>query len=89
MPKTNDVLSNPAIQAAVTQAAYQTLISLYPAQKVLFDKAQSGFLNTLRKDLLAQLATIRGTAVGYLVASTILSNRSLDHSQDKITYTPI
>ncbi|CAM2705313.1 unnamed protein product [Rotaria socialis] len=57
MPKTNDVLFNPAIQAAVTQAAYQTLISLYPAQKVLFDKAQSGFLNTLRKDLLAQLAT--------------------------------
>ncbi|CAF3650949.1 unnamed protein product [Rotaria socialis] len=57
MPKTNDVLFNPAIQAAVNQAAYQTLISLYPAQKVLFDKAQSGFLNTLRKDLLAQLAT--------------------------------
>ncbi|CAF3736180.1 unnamed protein product [Rotaria socialis] len=60
MPKTNDVLFNPAIQAAVTQAAYQTLVSLYPAQKVLFDKAQSGFLNTLRKDLLAQLATSEG-----------------------------
>ncbi|CAF2106623.1 unnamed protein product [Rotaria magnacalcarata] len=89
MPKTNDVLSNPAVEAAVTAAAYQTLVSLYPTQKTLFDEAQSGFLNTRKKDLLSQLATVRGTAVGYLVASTILSNRRSDHSQDKGVYTPI
>ncbi|CAF5021024.1 unnamed protein product, partial [Rotaria magnacalcarata] len=50
MPKTNDVLSNPAVEAAVTAAAYQTLVSLYPTQKTLFDEAQSGFLNTRKKD---------------------------------------
>jgi len=85
----NEALPSPAMEAAVTEAAYRTLISLYPTQKTLFEEAQSGFLKTLRKDLLGQLAIVRGTVVGYLVASTILENRKFDHSQDQINYSPI
>lgn len=63
--------------AAVAQAAHDTLVALYPSQKSSFDKLLADDLNEIR-DVEAQW---RGTALGTRAAAAILALRTNDGSQ--------
>jgi hypothetical protein len=68
--------SDASLNAAVAEAAYTTLVSLYPYQKPTFDSA----LATALQNIPLQ-AEIDGMAVGLTVANAILAARANDGSQ--------
>jgi hypothetical protein len=78
-----NVAPDASIDAAVAQAAHDTLAALYPSQQAIFDA-----------DLTADLAAIPagpaqdGAAVGQFVAAQILAARQNDGSSDPMMYTP-
>ncbi|OAI51551.1 hypothetical protein AYO44_17075 [Planctomycetaceae bacterium SCGC AG-212-F19] len=65
-----------SITAAVAEAAYTTLVSLYPYQKPYFDTQLAASLQGIPLQ-----AEIDGMAVGMTVANTILAARANDGSQ--------
>src|SRR5262249_31065953 len=76
--------TNASIDAAVAQAAHDTLIALYPSQIAAFDAALKQTLarvpNGTREN--------RGIAVGQFVAQRILQVRANDGANLPMSYTP-
>lgn len=70
--------------AAVAQAARDTLVALYPSQTADFDDALAQTLARVTKPL----ARIKGQLIGKLVAKAILTSRINDGSDTMMTYTP-
>jgi Vanadium chloroperoxidase N-terminal domain len=73
-----------SIEAAVAQAAHDTMVSLYPQQKPMFDGALAVALADIPPGRARQ-----GCAVGRAVAANILAARANDGSADPMPYTPI
>jgi hypothetical protein len=88
MPATNDVQIEAATNAAIMEAAYQTLYALYPKQRVIFDAIRAEYIKQMKTDGNKPVAIIKGIFVGDLVASFILAARQNDGSQDNKAYTP-
>jgi membrane-associated phospholipid phosphatase len=76
--------ANASLAAAVTAAAHQVLINLYPNQTATFDTAESAALGSIPDSL----AKIDGIAVGEAAATQILAARSNDGSKTKVSYLP-
>jgi hypothetical protein len=64
-------------QAAIAQAAHDTLVTLYPSQKPTFDELLAEDLDEIRD----KHAQRRGTALGSRAAAAILALRANDGSQ--------
>ncbi|CAF1181624.1 unnamed protein product [Didymodactylos carnosus] len=82
--KTNKQLQQ-AVEAAIGQAANDTLCQLYPKQKYLITFALQSFLQGIP----AGRAKRNGIKVGRKIAKKILISRENDGSNQTITYTPI
>jgi hypothetical protein len=67
---------NASIDAAVAEAAHETLVSLYPYQRATFDAELASSLHGI-----PLIPAIEGVAVGYLVAHYTLAVRANDGSQ--------
>jgi hypothetical protein len=72
-----------SIEAAVAQAAHDTLVALYPHQSAMFDEALDNALENIPPGRARQ-----GVAVGQAVAANILKVRKNDGSQLVGTYIP-
>jgi len=75
---------NVSLDAAVAQAAADTLSSLYPKQASVFSAALTAYLAPLK----SAVAMNNGIQIGHTVASDILYVRQLDGSGYSGTYTP-
>ena len=71
-------------EAAVVSAAYETLISIFPAQKATFDTKYGAALAAIPDGQ----AETDGVNAGKAAASQILSLRATDGSSTTVTYTP-
>src|SRR5262249_44028342 len=71
-----------AIDAAVAQAAHDTLVQLYPSQKTMFDAALSNTLASVPDGR----GEARGIVVGQYVAAAILAARANDGSDATSQY---
>ncbi len=68
-----------SVDAAIAQAAHDTLVALYPAQAAAMDELLAEDLNQIQ--LLNKHAVPRGIAVGRRVAAAILTQHANDGSQ--------
>ena len=75
--------SNTSLDAAVAQAAHDTLVALFPSQSVSFDAKLLADLNALPDGGKAE-----GIAVGQRAAAAILANRANDGSDPVSQATP-
>jgi len=75
---------NASVDAAVAQAAHDTLVALFPSQTASFDAALTQTFRRVRDGHQEE----RGIAVGHLVAQRILSARAHDGSDVPGSYTP-
>ncbi len=66
-----------SMHAAIAQAAHDTLVALYPSQKLSFDELLAEDLDQIRD----RQAQRRGTALGSRAADAILALRTSDGSQ--------
>jgi hypothetical protein len=73
-----------SVDAAVGQAAHDTLVSLYPDQTATFDAALTQTLAREKK----LVARLKGQMIGKMTAKAILMNRANDGSGATMTYTP-
>lgn len=73
-----------SFDAAVSQAAHDTLVDLYPAQRATIDAALTAAL----AKILDGKAETDGIALGSAAADAILAERANDHSRDPQTFTP-
>ena len=73
-----------SIDAAVAEAAYTTLLSLYPYQKPYFDTQLAASLQNI-----PTTSEIEGLAVGQTVADAILAARANDGSQTDAAGQPV
>jgi membrane-associated phospholipid phosphatase len=71
-------------EAAASQAAYDTLLALYPSQKALFDVTLAQTLGSIDNGS----AKAHGREVGRAAARAILDWRANDGSSVMMTYTP-
>jgi hypothetical protein len=89
MPNMNNVNKESAVNAAIMEAAYQTLYALYPKQQTTFDAIRKQYLNQLKTDGNKQVGITKGIFVGQLISAFILTLRQNDNSQLNVPYTPI
>jgi hypothetical protein len=75
---------NASDDAAVAQAAHDTMVALYPHQQAFIDQALAQTLSRLPNDT----RTARGLAVGRYVAQQILQSRANDGSDVPGVYVP-
>lgn len=73
-----------SLDAAVATAAHDTLVALYPRQKVMFDLALDAYLKPIK----SKSAANRGSAIGRAAARTILQRRQNDRSNAMMMYYP-
>jgi hypothetical protein len=73
-----------SLDAAVAQAAHDTLAALYPAQAATFQRELTAYLSAIRKSG----PRASGVALGQLVAERILRARQNDGSELNPPYTP-
>jgi hypothetical protein len=85
VPNMGGVSKQPAAVAAIMEAAYQTLLVLYPQQQTMFDAVHAAYLKQLPTNI---VAVTNGILIGQLFAFFILSNRANDKSQVNGVYTP-
>jgi len=74
-----------SVEAAAVGAAYQTLVTLLPEQRALFDTQLTSSLAEISDSLTAEA---EGLAFGQLVADQILALRTNDGSEDNTPYSP-
>jgi len=86
---TNAVSKRCGMTAAILEAAYQTLSSLYPKQRPIFDAAYRLHLDQTKNCTQAQTEISMGLTVGHLTASFILENRASDGSNSNDYYTSL
>jgi hypothetical protein len=79
MPK---VSAGPAVRAAIAQAARDTLVVMFPSQRVTFDAALQADLKTI----VNKYARNNGVAIGSKAAAKILALRSNDGSEHAEPY---
>ena len=72
-------------RAAMTAAAYHTLVALYPQQTEEFDEALDRWLDKIRRGE----SRTKGLELGRRVAQAILAERANDGSDDPGNYTPV
>jgi hypothetical protein len=89
MPNVKNVEKNSATNAAIMEAAYQTLSALYSIQQPIFYAVRTQYLNQLESNGNNQGAITIGVIAGKIIAAFILASRQNDNSQLNITYTPI
>jgi hypothetical protein len=75
---------NASDDAAVAQAAHDTMVAMYPNQQALIDAALTQTMNRLPTGTFTE----RGRAVGQYVAQQILQSRANDGSQIPGSYVP-
>src|SRR5256714_987739 len=75
-----------SIEAAVSAAAHDALVALYPAPTAVASLNAS--YDSALATLPAGYATDAGVAVGQTAAAAMLALRANDHSSDPMTYTP-
>jgi hypothetical protein len=73
-----------SIDAAVAQAAHDTLVAMYPKQEALFDEA---FVEAIAG--IPQGRASQGLVVGQIAAANILAARANDGTQADQTYDPL
>jgi hypothetical protein len=73
-----------SIDAAVAQAAHDTLVSLYPYQKATFDQELASSLKGI-----PLIPAVEGVIVGHVVANYVLAVRSHDGSQKDAVGQPV
>jgi hypothetical protein len=73
-----------SVDAAVGQAAHDTLVALYPSQAATFGAALDTTLSRVTK----MSSRMKGQMIGKLVAQIILASRIADGSDATTTYTP-
>lgn len=88
MPATNNVPIRPSIDAAITEAAFQTLSCMYPKQQRIFTAVRNAYLVRIPSNIIKQNAINRGIFIGRFIADSILKNRTDDGSQINQTYIP-
>ena len=84
----NVALKTSGMTAAIIEAAYQTLSSLYPKQRPIFDAVYRFHLNQTRNSSDAHTEIIMGLTVGRLTASFIVDGRASDGSNAFDYYIP-
>jgi hypothetical protein len=72
------------IDAAIGQAAHDTLVSVYPKQASVFDADLTDWLG----DLPDSTSVRRGIALGKTVAQACMNSRANDHSDAMMNYSP-
>ena len=88
LPTLNHVPKRPAMKAAIMEAAYKTLYTLYPMQRPMFDTIRTAYFKKTRKPGRQSNAIRTGIVIGQKIASTILKARENDGSKSNVTYTP-
>ena len=88
MPNTKHVDKQTAVNAAIMEAAYQTLRCMYPKQRAIFDEVRQQYRNELKTNGNKQVAIQTGILVGRLISESILTRRQYDNSQLNMSYTP-
>jgi hypothetical protein len=73
-----------SVDAAVAEAAYTTLVSLYPAKKSVFDAAYDAHMNQIQD----KKAKKEGKEIGKIAAKAILSERKKDGWNTEVPYNP-
>ena len=89
LPDLDGVPKRSGTDAAIMEAAYQSLCALYPKQRPIFDAVRSDFLKRIRSTSDSSYGLQKGIAVGQLIARFILNQRQNDGSQTNTVYTPI
>ena len=89
LPSTANIPKEPAISAAVMEAAYQTLYAMYPKQRPIFDAVRAVYLTNLKANAKHRVGIYRGIVVGRETAQFILKKRQYDGSEQLGTYVPI
>ena len=74
-----------SVDAAVAQAAHDTLVALYPSRASIFDAKLAGDLAAVPDGPGERF----GVALGKLTAKLVLDDRLDDGSADVVTYTPL
>ncbi|CAF1614509.1 unnamed protein product [Adineta ricciae] len=89
MPDTNSVFKESAVNAAIMEAAYQTLYALYPKQRPIFDAVRKAYLKQQKTDGNKQAGINGGVLIGQIIAAFILADRENDGSKVDKAYTLI
>jgi hypothetical protein len=89
MPNVKNVAKESATDAAIMEAAYQTLLSLYSKQQPIFDAVRTEYLKQLSSNGNNEGPIVIGIVVGKLISAYILGSRQHDNSQLNMSYTPI
>ena len=88
LPSVDDVPKEPTMTVAIVEAAYQTLYTLYPKQRTLFDAIRTAYLNKIQERSPPLSAINKGVTIGQAVARAVLKARDNDGSNATATYTP-
>ena len=89
MPNIGNVHKQSAVNAAIMEAAYQTLRAMYPQQQAIFDAVRKQYRSQLKNDGNKRGAITIGIRVGQLISAFILASRQNDNSEADMSYTPI
>jgi hypothetical protein len=89
LPNITGVPSGLATDAAVMEAAYQTLYAMYPKQRPIFDAVRAVHVSRLGTNTSLQVGIDQGILVGRITAHFIMENRKNDGSRTSTAYTPI
>ena len=89
MPNTNHVHKETAVNAAIMEAAYQTLCAMYPQQRAIFYAVRKQYRSQLTTNGNKRVAITTGVLVGKLISTFILAGRQYDNSRLNMSYTPI
>lgn len=76
------------MSAAIIEAAYQTLSTLYSQQRPIFTAVYNFHLNLIRRNTTAPTEITMGLSVGHLMAAFMLESRQSDGSKSTETYVP-
>ena len=88
-PRYDGTSKRSATDAAVMEAAYQTLYVLYPKQRPIFDAIRNDFLKRLESAENSYSAINKGITIGQWIAKLILDDRRNDGSAVNVQYRPI
>lgn len=89
LPNTSNLDKESATNAAIMEAAYQTLLVLYPQQRPIFHAVRQQYFRQLKSNGNRKRAINVGVLIGQSVAQFILANRENDGSRETVPYTPV
>ena len=89
LPGVKNITKEPTMTVAIVEAAYQTLYTLYPKQRTLFDAIRTAYLNKTQQSNPPANTISIGIIIGQTVAQAVLQARENDGSNTTSTYVPI